>query len=105
MLMFRQQDRERVARGEITVTYRLWQRARVKSGKQYATGFGTVEVDDVRVMPAALVDDGDLAATGCESVRAIWESAGEHTKAVITPETLLHRVAFRFLTQPDDRVV
>jgi hypothetical protein len=96
-LGFRKQDRDRVADGEITVTYRLWSRTKVKAGGTYQTGFGAVEVEDVRVMPAAMVPEEDVAPSGCESVQAIWELAGEHTKTVVTADTLLHRVEFRFL--------
>jgi hypothetical protein len=95
--MFREQDRERVARGEITVTYRLWKSAHVRAGKTYETGFGPVEVEDVRVIPAALVSQDDVPPSGCADIAAIWAPAGEHTKTAVTPETLLHRVQFRYL--------
>ena len=95
--MFRSQDRERVARGEITVTYRLWKSARVKAGKMYETGFGKVVVEGVQVMPAALVSEDDVPATGCPDVLSIWALAGEHTGVTVTPDTLLYRVRFRFL--------
>lgn len=97
MLMFRREDRERVARGEITVTFRLWRSAHVKSGKTYETGFGRVEVEDVQVMPAAMVSEDDVGPTGCPDVAAILDLAGEHTKTRVAPDTLLHRVQFRFL--------
>jgi hypothetical protein len=69
----------------------------VKAGKAYPTGFGTIEVEDVRVIPAALVSEDDVPASGCASVAAIWELAGEHTKTAVRPDTLLHRVQFHFL--------
>jgi len=97
MLMFRQQDRERVAQGEITVTYRLWKSAHVKAGKVYESGFGRVAVDDVQLLPAALVPAADVGPTGCADVAAIWALAGEHTGANVTADTLLYRVQFRFL--------
>jgi hypothetical protein len=97
MLMFRREDRGRVAHGEITVTYRLWKSPKVKAGKLYETGFGAVRVDDVQVVPAALVSKDDVAPTGCANVAAIWELAGDHTKTRVTPETLLTRVQFTFL--------
>ncbi|HXH22543.1 MAG TPA: ASCH domain-containing protein [Dehalococcoidia bacterium] len=97
MLMFRKQDRERVAAGEITVTYRLWKSARVKAGRSYETGFGAVEVEDVRVVPAALVTAGDARLAGLPSPAAVWALAGDHTGAEVGPETLLYRVQFRFL--------
>jgi hypothetical protein len=96
-LMFRKRDRERVANGEITVTFRLWQRAQVKAGNRYHTGFGTAEVEDVQMMPAAMVSPDDVAASGCADAAAVWASAGEHTGAAVTPETLLYRVQFHMV--------
>ena len=98
MLMFRKQDRERVVRGEITVTFRLWQRSHVKAGKRYPSGLGrgTIEVLDVRVVPAGMVTKRDVRPSGCRSVAEIWALAGEHTGAVVSADTLLHRVEFRF---------
>ena len=97
MLMFRRQDRERVARGEITVTFRLWKSAHVKVGKTYESGFGRVEVDDVQVMPAAMISEDDIGPSGCAHVAAIVELAGEHKHSRVGPDTLLYRVQFRFL--------
>ena len=96
MMTFRKEDRERVANGEITVSFRLWKFAKVKAGKSYATGFGVIDVDDVQVIPAALVSDADVRRSGCDSVEAVWALAGDHTKTPVGPDTLLHRVAFRF---------
>ena len=103
MLTFRREDRERVARGEITVTFRLWKSAKVKAGKTYRSGFGTIAVDAVDVIPAALVSKRDVRPSGCDSIEAIWDSAGEHTGTRVGPDTLLHRVQFRFLgdARPD----
>lgn len=95
MLTFRAQDRERVTRGEITVSFRLWKSARVKAGKSYTTPIGTIEVEDVQVIPAALVSEDDVAPSGCPDVASIWELAGDHTKAHVGPDTLLYRVQFR----------
>jgi hypothetical protein len=103
MVSFRKEDRDRVANGEITVTFRLWSRSKVKAGNTYATGFGTIVVDDVTVMPAALITEDEVAPSGCESVQAIWNLAGEHTKTQVTPDTLLHRVQFRFLRDNADQ--
>ncbi len=96
-MMFRREDHERVANGEITLTFRLWKTPKVKAGKRYATGFGTVEVENVSVIPAALVTRKDVRPSGMRNINAIWASAGEHTKTCVVAETLLHRVQFRFL--------
>jgi hypothetical protein len=97
MLMFRREDRERVARGEITVTFRLWKRAKVSAGKRYRTPIGTLEIEDVRVIPAGAIARRDVRPSGCRDIAAIRELAGEHTHAVVTPDTLLYRVQFRFV--------
>jgi hypothetical protein len=97
MVTFRRGDRGRVAAGEITVTFRLWKTAKVKAGKAYQTGIGTLHVDSVEVMPAGAIVKRDVQFTGCKDISAIWNLAGEHTGATITAETLLHRVQFRFL--------
>lgn len=94
---FRRADRERVARGEITVTFRLWRGAKVKAGKTYRSGAGTIEIEDVEVIPAALIAAEDIPRSGCSDLGAIWELAGEHTHSVVGPETLLFRVQFRYL--------
>lgn len=97
MVTFRREDRGRVAKGEITVTFRLWKSAKVKAGKMYRTGLGTIAIEDVQVMPAGLISKRDVPRTGCSDIGAIRELAGEHTHTPVGPDTLLYRVQFRFL--------
>jgi hypothetical protein len=97
VVTFRREDRERVAKGEITVTFRLWRSARVRAGSKYRTGLGTIEIEDVQVIPAALISKRDVPLTGCADIAAIRELAGEHTHTPVRPDTLLYRVQFRFL--------
>jgi hypothetical protein len=100
VVTFRREDRGRVANGEITVTFRLWTSSHVKAGNVYATGFGPIEVEDVQLIPAALVTDDDARAAGCADIPAVWRSAGDHTRTEIQPETLLYRVQFRYCGDP-----
>jgi hypothetical protein len=97
-LEFRREDREAVAAGEITVTYRLWKSARVKAGKTYPTSVGPVLVEAVDLRPAVLIDGSDLPLAGCRSLEDVWRSAGEHTKTQVGPDTLLYRVQFRIVS-------
>ena len=90
--MFRREDRERVTKGEITVSYRLWRSAKVKAGKSYRTPLGTIAIDDVQVIPAAMIARRDVRLTGCKSIAEIRDLAGEHTKTHVADDTLLHRV-------------
>ncbi len=95
--MFRREDRERVANGEITVTYRLWKTAKVKAGTTYRTPLGTIEIQDVQVLPAGMIAKRDVRRTGCPDIPSVWVLAGEHTHTIVGPDTLLHRIQFRFL--------
>jgi hypothetical protein len=97
-LEFRREDRDRVAAGEITVSYRLWKSARVKAGKTYSTSVGPVLIEAVDLLPATLIDETDVPLTGCAKVEEVWQSAGEHTKTTVGPETLLYRVQFRIVS-------
>jgi hypothetical protein len=98
MIGFRREDQPRVVAGEITITYRLWKRAKVKAGKTYATGFGgTLAIEDVQVLPAALIPQDDVPLTGLPDVAAIRALAGEHTGASVTGDTMLYRVQFRYV--------
>jgi hypothetical protein len=97
VLLFSASDHGRVATGEITVTFRLWKRAHVKAGKTYATGFGDVFIEDVRVIPAALIDDEDVRRSAYRDADEVRRKAGEHTKSFVGPDTMLHRVQFRYV--------
>ena len=59
-MVFAKQLRERIRRGEITRTVRIWQRCHVKVGGRYRLGDGRVVVTSIR--PIALADiTGSLA--------------------------------------------
>lgn len=90
--MFSRDLREAVARGEITVSIRLWSRPQVKVGGRYPTAGVLIEVDSIEVLPFAAVSDDDVRASGeadRESLRRRAAHAGP-----ITDDTLVHRVEF-----------
>lgn len=59
-MVFAKQLRERISRGEITRTVRIWQRCHVKVGGRYRMGDGHVVV--TAIQPIAYVDiTGSLA--------------------------------------------
>jgi len=47
-MMFAKQLRERVVRGEITCSVRIWQKPHVRVGGRYALGSGEIEVTSIR---------------------------------------------------------
>ena len=47
-MMFTKRLREPIMRGEVTCSVRIWRSSRVKAGRRYQTGFGEIEVTEVR---------------------------------------------------------
>jgi hypothetical protein len=81
-----------VAAGEITLTYRLWQRARVKVGGRYRTAGVVIEVDGVELVPFSSVTAHDVRRCGeldRESLRRRTAHAGP-----VGDDTLVHRIEF-----------
>jgi hypothetical protein len=103
MLLFTAEDHDRVARGDVTVTWRLWKYPHVKAGGVYATGFGFVAIEDVRPVKAREVSDSDAQSAGLGTAADLLELARSHTGATLTPDTTLYRVQFRFLGRDDPR--
>ncbi|HLF76299.1 MAG TPA: hypothetical protein VJB57_02300 [Dehalococcoidia bacterium] len=104
MLLFTSNDHHRVASGEITVSFRLWKYAHVKAAKTYPATFGgRLQIDNVQLLPAALVSHEDALLAGHTTVAGVWEMAGSHTRTVVTPDTLLYRVQFTYLPENDSQ--
>lgn len=92
--------RDRVADGTITLSFRLWSRAKVKPGGVYRSGDVTIEVDDVELVPFSSITREDLSRTGepdLESLRRRAAHAGP-----IHDETLLHRIEFHVVADAPD---
>ncbi len=84
--------RAHVLSGEITVTFRLWQRPKVKPGGRYRVGDGHIEVDSVELVPFSFIDDTDIRRAGeadLDSLRRRAAHAGP-----IHDETPLYRIEF-----------
>ena len=91
-MQFRKELRDDIARGDITVTFRLWQRPQVKVGGRSRVGPVDIEVDSMEQVPFASITDADVRRAGeldRESLRARAAHAGP-----IADDTLLYRIAF-----------
>jgi hypothetical protein len=84
--------RESVLAGDITVSFRLWRRPKVKPGGQYRVGPGLIQVDTVALVPFAAITLEDVAAAGEHDLESLRRRAAH--AGLITDETLLHRVEF-----------
>jgi hypothetical protein len=90
--MFSPDLRNGVAAGDITLSVRLWQRAKVKAGGRYTSHGCKIEVDAVDLVPfsAITVEDVQLAGEADrESMRRRAAHAGP-----IGDATLVYRVEF-----------
>ena len=61
---FSRELREDVMSGEITVSFRLWRRPKVRQGGQYPVGPVKIEVDSVELVPFASITLADIRRSG-----------------------------------------
>ena len=90
--MFSPDLREAVAAGEITVSVRLWTRAKVKPGGRYTNHGFTIEVDSMELLPFSAITEDDVARSG-EPNREALRNRAAHTGPV-AEDTLVYRVEF-----------
>jgi len=84
--------RDRVLAGDITVSFRLWQRPRVKPGGRYRVGPGQIEVDSIELVPFAAVTAADVRESG-EPDRETLRRRAAHA-GPIGDGTLVYRIEF-----------
>ncbi len=84
--------REQVLAGDITVSFRLWRRAKVKVGGRYRVSHGLIEVESVEVMPFAAITPADVRRAG-EADRESLRRRAAHAGPV-ADDTLLYRIEF-----------
>ena len=84
--------RDAVLSGDITVSFRLWQRPRVKPGGRYRVGPGQIEVDSIELVPFAAVTAADVRESG-EPDRETLRRRAAHA-GPIGDDTLVYRVEF-----------
>ena len=93
-MLFSQELRDDVLAGEITVSFRLWKRPKVKAGGRYPVGpgAGLIEVDSVELIPFAGITDADVRRAG-EPDRETLRRRAAHAGPV-NDDSILYRVEF-----------
>ena len=81
-----------MARGEITVSIRLWSRPQVKVGGRYVTAGVVLEIDSLEVLPFSAVTDEDVRASGERDREALRRRAAH--SGPIDDATLVYRIEF-----------
>ena len=89
---FSRELRAEVLSGDITVSFRLWRRPRVRVGGRYPVGPGHIEVDAVELMPFSSITPADLRRSGEKDMASLRDRAAH--AGPITGSTLLYRVEF-----------
>jgi hypothetical protein len=88
--------RDGVVDGEITVSIRLWQRAKVKPGGRYPVGPAQIEVDSVEMLPFSAVSDDDVRRSGESDHEALRRRAAH--AGPIDDDTLIYRIEFHVVS-------
>ena len=89
---FSSELRQDVVGGRITVSFRLWQRPKVKVGGRYPIGDAFIQVDAIELMPFGGVSSADVRKAG-ERDRESLRSRAAHA-GPIADDTLVYRVEF-----------
>jgi hypothetical protein len=92
---FSKELRPDVLAGDITVSFRLWKRPKVKVGGRYPVGPATIEVDAIEAIPFGSIRPADVAKAGetdLESLRSRAAHAGP-----IDDDTVVYRIAFHLV--------
>ncbi|HEY1711940.1 MAG TPA: ASCH domain-containing protein [Solirubrobacteraceae bacterium] len=84
--------RDDVASGDITLSVRLWQRPRVKTGGRYRVGLGEIEVVSIELVPFSAITAEDVRRAG-EPDRETLRSRAAHA-GPIEEDTLVYLIEF-----------
>ena len=91
-MQFSRELRDDVAAGDITVSFRLWQRPQVKVGGRYWVGRAEIRVDRIDRVRFAEISAADVRRAG-EPDRETLRHRAAHA-GPIEDDTLVYRIAF-----------
>ena len=95
---FSRELRDAVMSGDITVSFRLWRRPKVKEGGRYPVGPAQIEVDCVELVPFASITADDVRRSGEKDREALRRRAAH--AGPVADDTLLYRVEFHLTGSP-----
>jgi hypothetical protein len=94
---FSRELREDVLAGDITLSFRLWSRPRVRVGGRYPVGPGMIEVDSVELVPFSTVSAADVRGAGEPDLATLRQRAAH--AGPIDDDTLVYRIEFHLVEQ------
>ena len=95
-MQFSPELRDDVASGDITVSFRLWRRRKVKVGGRYPVGPVVIEVDSIEQVPFSSVTRTDVRRSG-EQDREELRRRAAHA-GPIDDDTLVYRIEFHVVS-------
>ena len=101
-MQFRQRDKDAIARGELTLTFRRWRSPQARVGGRYRIGSGVIEVTAVDQIETSQITSAEARAAGHDSATAVLESIRQNQRRSGDPEAPLYRVAFRYVGEQED---
>jgi hypothetical protein len=97
VLLFQRRFHEGLVQGDVTLTFRLWDKPHVKPGGRYRCHpIGVLEVDRVERVLARDVTAKDAKASGFPSKDELLEYLGSFSGGGLQPDTELWRVEFHY---------
>jgi len=91
-MQFSKELRDDVVSGDITVSFRLWTRPKVKVGGRYPVGPVSIEVDSIDLVAFKSIGRGDVERAGETDLEALRVRAAH--AGPIDDETLVYRIEF-----------
>lgn len=105
-MQFRVRDREAIASGRITTTFRRWRSPQARVGGRYRLGVVVIEVTAVEQISPSDISAGDARAAGHDSPEAVLEAIRRSQRKGADADAPLYRVDFKCLgEQPDPRSI
>ena len=105
-MQFRRRDKDAIARGELTLTFRRWRRPQARAGGRYRVGSHVIEVTSVDQIEPSEIAAEDARAAGHDSAQAALEAIRRNQRKSGDESAPLYRVAFQCLgEQTDPRMI
>lgn len=101
-MQFRVRDRDAIARGDVTLTFRRWRRPQARVGGRYRVGPYVIEVTSVDEIETSDITRIDARAAGHDGPDAVLNAISRNQRASGDPDAQLYRVAFHCLGQQAD---
>lgn len=97
MLLFQKRFWEGLQRGEITLTFRRWEKPHVKPGGRYRCHpIGVLQVDDLRLIKAGAITEDDARRAGFEDVASLKEYLSSGKDEPLRATTPVYRVTLHY---------